>query len=103
MCAAHSHSLYGRAFSTLGKELDIITQDACAFWKVKFMISQNLSIRSNCVQDHAVYTNFGGIVLDEEEGKRIVEVMGKKKVSVKTHRGVPKLTTDFVYRPRSCK
>ena len=34
LCAAHSHSVYGRAFSTLGKELDIITQDSCAFYKV---------------------------------------------------------------------
>ena len=34
-CAAHTHSVYGRAFSTLGKELDIITQDSCAFYQVK--------------------------------------------------------------------
>ena len=34
LCAAHSHSIYGRAFSTLGRELDITTQDACAFYKV---------------------------------------------------------------------
>lgn len=34
MCAAHSHSIYGRAFSTLGKELDVLTQDSCAFYKV---------------------------------------------------------------------
>lgn len=33
-CAAHSHSIYGRAYCTLGKELDIITQDACSFYKV---------------------------------------------------------------------
>jgi ribulose-5-phosphate 4-epimerase/fuculose-1-phosphate aldolase len=29
--AAHSHSIYGRSFCTLGRKLDIITQDACAF------------------------------------------------------------------------
>lgn len=34
LCAAHSHSIHGRAFSTLGKELDIITQDSCAFYQV---------------------------------------------------------------------
>lgn len=33
-CAAHSHSIYGRAFSTLGKELSMITQDSCAFYEV---------------------------------------------------------------------
>ena len=33
--AAHSHSLYGRTFCSLGKELDITTQDTCAFYKVR--------------------------------------------------------------------
>ena len=31
--AAHSHSIYGRTFSTLGKLLDPISQDACAFYE----------------------------------------------------------------------
>jgi ribulose-5-phosphate 4-epimerase/fuculose-1-phosphate aldolase len=34
ICAAHSHTLYGRAFSALGKPLDIITQDSCVFYNV---------------------------------------------------------------------
>lgn len=34
-CAAHSHSIYGRAFSALGRELDMITQDSCAFYNVQ--------------------------------------------------------------------
>lgn len=34
MCAAHSHSIYGRSFCALGRELDIITQDSCAFYNV---------------------------------------------------------------------
>ena len=29
--AAHSHSIYGRSFCALGRKLDIITQDSCAF------------------------------------------------------------------------
>lgn len=33
-CAAHSHSVYGRSFCALGRELDIITQDSCAFYNV---------------------------------------------------------------------
>jgi ribulose-5-phosphate 4-epimerase/fuculose-1-phosphate aldolase len=36
LCAAHSHSLYGRAFCTLGRPLDIVTQDSCAFYDVRF-------------------------------------------------------------------
>lgn len=31
--ACHSHSIYGRSFCTLGRPLDITTQDSCAFYK----------------------------------------------------------------------
>jgi ribulose-5-phosphate 4-epimerase/fuculose-1-phosphate aldolase len=31
-CAAHTHSIYGRTFSTLGVLLLTTTQDACAFY-----------------------------------------------------------------------
>lgn len=34
LCAAYSHSIYGRTFCTIGRELDIITQDSCTFYKV---------------------------------------------------------------------
>ena len=33
-CAAHSHTMYGKAFGTLGVPLDPITQDSCAFYEV---------------------------------------------------------------------
>src|SRR6266511_1731895 len=45
--AAHSHSIYGKAWSSLGRPLDPITQDACDFY-----------------EDHAVYDDFNGIVFD---------------------------------------
>src|SRR5215831_11574864 len=32
IAAAHSHSRYGRAFSTLGRTLEPITQDSCIFY-----------------------------------------------------------------------
>ncbi|KAI0647254.1 arad-like aldolase/epimerase [Trametes meyenii] len=70
-CAAHAHSIYGRAFATLGKELDIITQDACAFYN-----------------DQAVYAQYGGIVGDEEEGKRIAEALGHKKAAFLQNHGL---------------
>jgi ribulose-5-phosphate 4-epimerase/fuculose-1-phosphate aldolase len=35
--AAHSHSIYGRSFCTLGRKLDIITQDTCAFYNVSLV------------------------------------------------------------------
>ena len=39
MCAAHSHSIYGRSFCALGRKLDIITQDACSFHDVRLILS----------------------------------------------------------------
>lgn len=51
MCAAHSHSIHGRAFCTLGRPLDIISQDACAFHDVRiyisFLSSQSYSPRNS--------------------------------------------------------
>lgn len=43
MCAAHSHSLHGRAFCSLGRPLDIITQDSCAFYNVRAQHPQHFS------------------------------------------------------------
>ena len=34
LCAAHSHSIYGRSFCTLGINLEITSQDTCSFYKV---------------------------------------------------------------------
>jgi len=71
LCAAHSHSIYGRAFSTLGRPLDITTRDSCAFY-----------------DDHVVHTEFKGVVLDEEEGLHIAESLGKKKAAVLKNHGL---------------
>ncbi|KAL4789450.1 class II aldolase/adducin domain protein [Aspergillus venezuelensis] len=71
LCAAHSHSLYGRAFCTLGRELDIITQDSCAFYN-----------------DHVVYKQFNGIVLAEEEGKNIAAALGPRKAALLQNHGL---------------
>ena len=38
MCAAHSHSIYGRSFCSLGRKLDTITQDACSFHDVRLAL-----------------------------------------------------------------
>ena len=48
--AAHSHSIYGRTFSTLGKLLDPISQDACAFY-----------------ENQGIYKDFSGVV-EKPEG-----------------------------------
>ncbi|KAA8641942.1 class II aldolase/adducin family protein [Aspergillus tanneri] len=71
ICAAHSHSLYGRAFCSLGRPLDIITQDACAFY-----------------DDHILYKQFNGVVLAEEEGKNIAATLGAKKAALLQNHGL---------------
>jgi ribulose-5-phosphate 4-epimerase/fuculose-1-phosphate aldolase len=71
LCVAHSHSIYGRAFCALGRELDIITQDACAFYK-----------------DHTLYESFDGVVLGEAEGKAIAEALGNHKAALLQNHGL---------------
>jgi ribulose-5-phosphate 4-epimerase/fuculose-1-phosphate aldolase len=70
-CAAHSHSLYGRAFCALGRPIDIITQDSCAFYN-----------------DLAVYNSFKGIVLAKDEGENIAKAIGNKKACLLQNHGL---------------
>ena len=71
MAAAHSHSIYGRSFCTLGRKLKSITQDSCAFHN-----------------DHALYTSFNGVVLVEEEGNNIAKCLGDKKAALLQNHGL---------------
>ena len=91
--AAHTHSLYGKAFSALGRPLDPITQDACAFY-----------------DDHVVFNDFTGVVLDTSEGDRIAAALGEKKAAVLQNHGL--LTTGtcveeaawwYITMERSCQ
>ena len=70
-CAAHSHSINGRAFCTLGRPIDIITQDSCAFYN-----------------DLAVYNSFKGVVLAKEEGDNIAKAIGNKKACMLQNHGL---------------
>ncbi|ORZ09143.1 class II aldolase/adducin N-terminal [Absidia repens] len=65
VCAVHTHSMYGKTFSTLGRPLLPISQDACAFY-----------------DDHSVYDKFGGVVFDAEEGERLVSSLGPKNKAI---------------------
>lgn len=69
--AAHSHSVYGRALSTLGELLEPITQDVCAFY-----------------QDHVVFDDYTGVVTDVEEGKRIATALGGNKAAILRNHGL---------------
>lgn len=59
--ACHTHSKYGKAWSSFGRPLDIISQDTCNFWGIQ-----------------AVYEDFGGVVLTEEESQCVVNALGSK-------------------------
>lgn len=69
--AAHTHSLYGKAWSSLGRTLDPITQDACAFY-----------------DDHVLFDDFTGVVLDTSEGDRISQALGTKKAAILQNHGL---------------
>ncbi|ESK91721.1 class ii aldolase adducin domain-containing protein [Moniliophthora roreri MCA 2997] len=71
ICAAHSHSLYGKTFSALGIPLDMISQDSCAFYN-----------------DYAVYNAFRGIVFEEDEGLAIAKALGSYKAAILQNHGI---------------
>ena len=70
-CVAHSHSIHGRAFCTLGIPLGTITQDSCSFHN-----------------DIALYSSFRGIVLAAEEGLAIASALGPKKAALLQNHGL---------------
>src|SRR6266702_3387633 len=71
VAAAHAHSLYGKAWSSLGRPLDPLTQDACAFY-----------------EDHAVFDDYTGIVEETSEGDRIARALGNKKAAILRNHGL---------------
>jgi ribulose-5-phosphate 4-epimerase/fuculose-1-phosphate aldolase len=71
IAAAHSHSVYGKAWSSLGRLLDPLTQDACVFY-----------------EDHALFDDFTGVVFDTAEGKRIAVALGEAKAVILRNHGL---------------
>lgn len=69
--AAHAHSVYGKSWSSLGRLLDPITQDACAFYN-----------------DHVLFDDFTGVVLDNSEGERIAAALGPHKAAILQNHGL---------------
>ncbi|QBQ99496.1 class II aldolase/adducin family protein [Paraburkholderia pallida] len=71
VAAAHTHSLYGKAWSTLGRTLDPLTQDSCSFY-----------------EDHTLFDDFRGVVLDTSEGARIADALGNHKAVILKNHGI---------------
>ncbi len=93
IAAAHAHSLYGKSWSSLGRLLDPLTQDACAFY-----------------EDHVVFDDYSGIVEETSEGDRIARTLGTKKAAILLNHGLLTVgrTVDeaawwFITMDRSCQ
>ncbi|EAQ99473.1 class II aldolase/adducin family protein [Congregibacter litoralis] len=91
--AAHSHSVYGKSWSSLGRKLDPLTQDSCAFYG-----------------SHAVFEDFTGVVLDVSEGDKIANALGDNKAVILQNHGlltvgesVDEACWWFVTMERSCQ
>ena len=93
VAAAHAHSIYGKSWSALGRTLDPITQDVCAFY-----------------EDHALFDDYTGVVLDVEEGKRLAHALGDSKAVILRNHGlltvghsVDEAAWWFITMERSCQ
>jgi ribulose-5-phosphate 4-epimerase/fuculose-1-phosphate aldolase len=71
IAAAHTHSVYGKSWSSLGRLLDPLNQDACAFY-----------------QDHGFFDDYTGVVLQAEEGDRIAGALSNKKAAILKNHGL---------------
>lgn len=90
LCAAHSHSIYGRSFCSLGRKLDMITQDSCSFHNVCYApdTDKQQIDTDHLAQDHVLYESFNGIVLAEKEGNDIAACLGDKKAALLQNHGL---------------
>ena len=71
IAAAHAHSIYGKSWSTLGRLLDPLTQDSCAFYN-----------------DHSLFADFTGVVYETAEGERIAQALGNHKAVILRNHGL---------------
>jgi ribulose-5-phosphate 4-epimerase/fuculose-1-phosphate aldolase len=93
VAAAHAHSVHGKAFSTLGRLLSPLTQDAAVFY-----------------EDHALLDDYGGVVVDPAYGRRIADTLGPHKALIHRNHGLITVGTSvdeaawwFVTMDRSCQ
>jgi ribulose-5-phosphate 4-epimerase/fuculose-1-phosphate aldolase len=93
IAAAHAHSVYGKSWSALGRTLDPITQDSCAFYEA-----------------HTVFNDYTGVVYDPIEGQRIAAALGNHKAVILRNHGlltvgksVDEAAWWFITMERSCQ
>ena len=71
VAAAHAHSVYGKALSSLGVPLDPLTQDACAFYE-----------NNTVIADHG-----GAVVFEEQAGRDFAKGFGQNRAAIHQNHG----------------
>jgi ribulose-5-phosphate 4-epimerase/fuculose-1-phosphate aldolase len=71
IAAAHTHSIYGKAWSAVGRLLDPITQDACAFF-----------------EDHIFFDDTKVLITEESEGALLAHALGGAKAAILRNHGL---------------
>ncbi|WP_073779634.1 class II aldolase/adducin family protein [Streptomyces sp. MJM1172] len=72
VAACHAHAVHGKAFSSLGRLLDPITQDACAVF-----------------EQHTVHRDgAGAVVVEEEAGRQLAAGLGPHKAVIHQNHGI---------------
>ncbi|MBM7809863.1 class II aldolase/adducin family protein [Saccharothrix algeriensis] len=70
VAAAHAHTVHGRAWSTLGRPVAPIVQEACAF-----------------LDNHAVVSDYGGLITEDSEAEAVVKGLGHRRAVTLMHHG----------------
>ncbi|RWA72773.1 class II aldolase/adducin family protein [Mesorhizobium sp.] len=71
VAAAHAHSIYGKAWSAVGRLLDPITQDACAFY-----------------EDHVFFDDTRVVITEAGEGAELAHCLGPHKAAILRNHGL---------------
>lgn len=72
IASCHAHTVHGAAWASMGRPLDMITQDAAAFF-----------------EDHVVITDeAGAVVVDEDAGKTVGLAFGDNKAAIHQNHGL---------------
>jgi ribulose-5-phosphate 4-epimerase/fuculose-1-phosphate aldolase len=92
-CAVHTHSPAGSAFSALNVPLEPLDQVCCSFY-----------------DDHAVYSEYDGVVLDPDQARGILTALGSKRALILANHGlltcaetIEQALIDMIDLDRSCE
>ncbi|NOY42700.1 MAG: class II aldolase/adducin family protein [Planctomycetes bacterium] len=92
-CAVHTHPPAGSAYSTLHMLLEPLDQTGCSFF-----------------DDHALYNEYTGVVLDADQTQGIVEALGEKRALILANHGlltcaetVEQALIDMIDMERTCR